>query len=70
MAACADIELEIDEVSDTNSRNSTHHNVTHSENNQNDLPKKPFFQLDPNWVKENFALLFGETSNGLRCTII
>ena len=52
MAACADIELEIDEVSNTNSRSSTHHN---SENNQNDLLKKPFFQLDPNWGKRKLC---------------
>ena len=51
MAACADIEFERDEVYETDLKNNSHHNVTHSENNQNDQPKKLFFQLDSNWGK-------------------
>ena len=51
MAACMDFEFEIDEVSKTDSNNSSYHNVTHSKNNQNDLPTKSFFRLDPNWGK-------------------
>ena len=42
-----DIEFKIDEFSKTDSGDSSHHNVTHSENNQNDLPKNLFFRLDP-----------------------
>ena len=49
MVTCADVEFEIDEVSKTVSNNSSHHNVLHSENNQNYLPKKSFFRLDPKW---------------------
>ena len=49
MAICAYTEFEIDKVSKIDSNNSSHHNVTHSENSQNDLPKKSFFQLDLNW---------------------
>ena len=37
MAACGDIEFEIDEVSKPDSNNSSSHNVTHSENDQKDL---------------------------------
>ena len=55
MAACTDVEFEIDEASKTDSNNSSHQNVMHSENNQNDLTKKSFFQLDPNWSKKSFA---------------
>ena len=51
MAACADIEFEIDEASKTDSNNSSHYIITHSENNQNNLPKKSFFRLDPNCGK-------------------
>lgn len=47
MAACADIEFKVDEVSKKDSNNSSHHKVTYSENNQKNLPKKSFFQLDP-----------------------
>ena len=43
MAACANIEFEIDEVSKPDSDNSSNHNVKHSENNQDDLPKNSFF---------------------------
>ena len=49
MVTCADVEFEIDEVSKTVSNNSSHHNVLHSENNQNYMPKKSFFRLDPKW---------------------
>ena len=52
MAACANIEFEIDKVSKTNSDSSSYHNVTYSKNNQNDLPKNSFFKLDPNWGKK------------------
>ena len=51
MAACADIELEIDEVSKTGSNNSSYRNATHSENNQNDLPTKSLSRLDSSWGK-------------------
>ena len=47
MAACADIEFKVEEVSKNDSNNSSHHKVTYSENNQKNLPKKSFFQLDP-----------------------
>ena len=49
MPAYMNIEFKADEVSKKDSDNSSHHNVTHSENNQNNLPKKSFFQIDPNW---------------------
>ena len=48
MASCVDIEFEVDEVSKTDLDNSSQHNVTHLENNQSNLPKNLFFQLDPN----------------------
>ena len=61
MAACANIEFEIDKVSKTNSDSSSYHNVTYSKNNQNDLPKNSSFKLDPNWdKKKSLALLFRE----------
>ena len=44
MAACAGIKFEIDKISKTDSGSSSYHNVTHSENNQNNLPKNPFFR--------------------------
>ena len=56
MVACADIEFEVDKVSNTDSNKSSHHNVTHSEDNQTDLTKKSFFQLDPNWGKKKLCL--------------
>ena len=55
MAACADIGFEIDENSKIHSNISSQQNTTHSENNTNDPPKDPFFQLDTNWDKEKFC---------------
>ena len=70
MAACANIEFEIDEVSKPDSDNSSNHNVKHSENNQDDLPKNSFFWLHPNWSKKEALpysfhklLLSTQTSN-------
>ena len=51
MAACVDIDIEIHEVSKTDSNNSRHHSVAYSENKQNDLPEKSFFRLDSKWDK-------------------
>ena len=58
MAACADIEFEIDKISKTDSDSSSYHNVTHSENNQNDLLKNLFFQLGQNWFKKALPYSF------------
>ena len=44
MVACADIEFKIDKVSEIDSDSGSYHNVTHSENSQNDLPKNSFIR--------------------------
>ena len=63
MAACADIKFEIDKISRTDSDSSSYHNVTHSENNQNNLPKNSFFRLDPNWGKRKLCLTLSRKSS-------
>lgn len=58
MASRVDIEFEVDEVSKTDLDNSSQHNVTHLENNQSNLPKNLFFQLDPNWGRKSLPYSF------------
>ena len=52
MVAFADIEFEINELSTFDASNTSHHNDTQQPANHRDnLSKKSFFRLDPNWGK-------------------